>query len=257
MADEELSMLDWIIETHRGLDRQGPGSTEMTLKALGLIGSLNGIARTVNMGCGTGGETMVLAQHLPASSVLGIDNIPDFIDAFNGRARQMHLNQRVKGMVGSIEELEELDLRSEEFDLIWSEGVIDSIGFEKGLSYWSGFLKKGGYVAVTCPSWLSETRPAEIEKFWVDAVQGLDTVDSNIAAMGNAGLDFIAAFTLPESCWTENYFAPRTAAEQLLHKKYPGNRAVQSYIEESNYEVELYSKYHQYYGYVFYIGKKV
>ena len=31
--------------------------------------------------------------------------------------------------------------------MIWSEGAIDNIGFEKGLSYWRGFLKKGGYVA--------------------------------------------------------------------------------------------------------------
>jgi len=33
-----------------------------------------------------------------------------------------------------------LDLIKEEFDLIWSEGAIDSIGFEKGLNYWNGFL---------------------------------------------------------------------------------------------------------------------
>ena len=32
--------------------------------------------------------------------------------------------------------------QKEEFDLIWSEGAIDNIGFEKGLNYWNGFLKK-------------------------------------------------------------------------------------------------------------------
>jgi len=40
-------------------------------------------------------------------------------------------------------------------------------------------------------------------------------------------------------------------------EKYPGNETVKAYIEENKFEVELYSKYKQYYGYVFYIGKKI
>jgi hypothetical protein len=40
-------------------------------------------------------------------------------------------------------------------------------------------------------------------------------------------------------------------------EKYVGNKTVEDYIENEKYEVELYSKYKQYYGYVFYIGKKV
>ena len=34
MANKELSMIDLVIEAHTGLERQGPGSPEMTLKAL-------------------------------------------------------------------------------------------------------------------------------------------------------------------------------------------------------------------------------
>ena len=33
MADKELSIMDLIIETHIGLERQGPGSPEITEKA--------------------------------------------------------------------------------------------------------------------------------------------------------------------------------------------------------------------------------
>ena len=38
----------------------------------------------------------------------------------------------VTGIVGSMENL---PFRKEEFDLIWSEGAIDSIGFETGLTH--------------------------------------------------------------------------------------------------------------------------
>ena len=63
---------------------------------------------------------------------------------------------------------------------IWSEGAIDNIGFEKGLNYWNRFLKKGGYIAVTCPSWLTDERHTEVEKFWADAGSRLDAIEYNI-----------------------------------------------------------------------------
>ena len=74
--------------------------------------------------------------------------------------------------------------------------------------------------------------------------------------MQKSGYSFVAAFTLPEKCWTDNYFNPRQVAEKSLLERYAGNKTVEAYIESSKYEVELYSKYKQYYGYVFYIGKK-
>ena len=35
--ENELSMMDILIETHAGLERQGPGSTEMTVRALSFL----------------------------------------------------------------------------------------------------------------------------------------------------------------------------------------------------------------------------
>jgi hypothetical protein len=74
--------------------------------------------------------------------------------------------------------------------------------------------------------------------------------------MQKAGYVPVAAFALPEKCWTDNYFVPRETALRALLEKYTGNRTVEAYVESNKYEVELYSKYKQYYGYVFYIGKK-
>jgi len=253
MTNKQLSDLDLIIETHVGLERQGPGSPEMTIKALTFLDNLNEISRVADLGCGTGGQTMVLAQNI-AGTITGVDLLPDFITACNDNAKKLHLQERVKGIVGSMENL---SFRKEEFDLIWSEGAIDNIGFEKGLVHWNGFLKKNGYVAVTCPSWLADEHPAEIKKFWADAGSELDTIGHNISIMQKSGYKFVAAFTLPEECWTDNYFSPRETAEKALLEKYAGNKTVEDYIESSKYEMELYSEYKQYYGYVFYIGKKI
>ena len=253
MANEKISISNLICETHVGLKRQGPGSPEMTIKALSFLDNLNKISRVVDFGCGTGGQTMVLAQNI-AGNITGIDLFPGFINVFNETAQKLNLAERVNGIVGSMENL---SFQKEEFDLIWSEGAIDNIGFEKGLKYWNGFLKKDGYIAVTCPSWFTEKRPVKIEKFWIDAGCRLDTIGYNISIMQKAGYNLLAAFTLPEECWTDNYFTPREAAEKALLKKYAGSKTAEDYIKSEKYEVELYSKYKQYYGYVFYIGKKL
>ena len=252
MASKELSIYDLIIETHVGLERQGPGSPEMILKALSFIDDIDNISQVADLGCGTGGQTMVLAQHI-AGNITGVDICPDLINAFNDNAKKLNLGERVNGIVGSIEKL---SFQKEEFDLIWSEGAIDNIGFEKGLAHWNGFLKKNGYVAVTCPSWFTDERPAEIERFWADADCGLDTIGHNIEILQKTGYRLLAAFILPEKCWTDNYFIPREAAEKALSEKHPGNKTVADYIESSKYEAELYEKYKHYYGYVFYIGIK-
>ncbi|MDL2217877.1 class I SAM-dependent methyltransferase [Christensenellaceae bacterium OttesenSCG-928-M15] len=253
MENKQPTQMDLLIESHLGLKRQGPGSTEMTLKALSFV-VLPDDARIADLGCGTGGQTMVLAQNTNNSSITGVDFISAFIEVFNSQAGKLSLQDRVRGVVGSIDDL---SFEKNSLDLIWSEGVIDSLGFGKMLAYWNGFLKKSGYVVVTCPSWLSDERPAEVQKFWSDAGSGMDSIESNIVTLRECGYRFIAAFVLPEECWTENYYNPRKAAEKQLLEKYPGSEAVTEYVRSMAYEVELFDKFKQYYGYVFYIGRKM
>lgn len=253
MGNKQISMIDVLLETHAGLQRQGPGSPDMTIKALSFLDNLDYISKAADLGCGTGGQTMVLAQNI-AGDIIGVDQFPEFIDVFNGKAEKLNLQKRVTGIVGSMENL---SFQKEEFDLIWSEGAIDSIGFERGLTHWNSFLKKNGYVVVTCPSWLTDEHPAEIEKFWTDAGSTLDTIGYNIGVMQQSGYSLVAAFTLPEKCWTENYFSPREKAEKAFLQKHPGNKTAEAYAESSKQEMELYSKYKKHYGYVFYIGKKI
>ena len=65
--------------------------------------------------------------------------------------------------------MDNLPFQNEELDLIWSEGAIYNIGFERGMNEWNKYLKKGGFIAVSEASWFTSERPAEIEDFWMDA----------------------------------------------------------------------------------------
>lgn len=242
-----------ICEYFLNTERQGPGSPEVTLKALGFIDNLTDQSLIADLGCGTGGQTMALAQHAPGH-ITGLDFFPGFIDRFNSNARGLNLQDRVKGIVGSMDNL---PFGEEELDLIWSEGAIYNIGFERGLNEWRKYLKTGGYIAVSESAWFTEERPAEIHDFWMEAYPQIDTIPNQVALIQKAGYLPVASFILPETCWTDHYFAPLVKAREKFLAKYPGNKTAEELVAMSHHEEELYRKYKEFYGYVFYIAKKI
>ena len=52
-----------ICNYFKALKRQGPGSPEVTQKAVSFINELSDKARIADIGCGTGGQTMALANY--------------------------------------------------------------------------------------------------------------------------------------------------------------------------------------------------
>ncbi len=233
-----------IWEYFINFERQGPGSPEATLKALSFTGSLSSKSKIADLGCGTGGQTMILAQNTEAS-ITALDLFPGAIDKLNKTAGKLGMQNRIKGMVGSMDNL---SFQQGEFDLIWSEGAIDSVGFEKCLKHWKSFLKSGGYLAVSNLTWFTDERPAELEKYFLNAVPDMGTMGQNISIIQKAGYIPVAAFALSENCWTDNYLAPQEAVSEMFLKKYTGNKTVAAFISNIRYEAELYSKYRQYYG---------
>jgi ubiquinone/menaquinone biosynthesis C-methylase UbiE len=244
---------DLICEYFSAIERQGPGSPEVTLKALSFIENLNSGSRIADIGCGTGGQTMVLAQHTPGE-ITGIDLFPAFIDLFNQNAARLNLQHRVKGITGSMENLL---FQENELDVIWSEGAIYNIGFERGLNEWRKFLKPGGTIAVSEASWFTEKRPEEIHNFWMEAYPKIDTIPNKVAQLQKAGYVPVATFILPENCWTDHFYIPQVAAQEAFLKKYAGNKTAEEFVASERREAELYARFKDYYGYVFYIGKKV
>lgn len=256
MSDDISSIhefdLTLICDYFSHLERQGPGSPEVTVKALSFIDNLSDTSRIADIGCGSGGQTMVLAQHAPGS-ITAIDLFPTFIDQLNRHATTLNLQDRVKGVVGSMENLPFME---EELDLIWSEGAIYNIGFERGLQEWGKFLKTGAYVAVSEASWFTAERPDEITEFWEAEYPGIDTIPNKVDQMQKAGYLPVAVFILPEHCWIEHFYVPQVEVQNKFLEKNAGNEAVEKFIENQRHEAQLYYKYKDYYGYVFYIGKK-
>jgi len=257
MSNQNISVHEFdvnlISEFFSNLERQGPGSSKSTIKALSFIDNLTKDSHIADLGCGTGAQTMTLLQHIECK-ITAVDIFPLFIEKLTCNAKKFHVDDRVKVVVGSMDNLSFCD---EELDLIWCEGAIYNIGFQRGFNEWRRFLKNGGYIAVTEASWFTDKRPEEINSFWMDAYPEIDTIPNKVAQMQAAGYIPVATFIIPDNCWTDNYYIPQIPAHKMFLEKYAGNKTVEKLVSSQKYEAELYSKYKKYYGYVFYIGKKI
>lgn len=255
--EQELQLVaDFDFDHDRGLfftpNRQGPGSQQVTRQALSFIGELSDNAKIADIGCGSGGQTITLAENTKGQ-ITAIDLFPKMITLLKERAIHHGLSDRISGIAVSMENL---PFEPGELDLIWAEGSIYNIGFERGLREWKQFLKPGGMIAVSEVSWLTNTRPDEIEQFWNFNYAEIDTISNKIKKMEEAGYSPVAHFILPEYCWLDCFYKPMQENIPLFLEKYKNSKPAQQLVQRELDEIDYYRKYKSYYGYVFYIGMK-
>ena len=247
-----MNEFDLLIDLHKYKQRQGPGSPKVTKKAIeltGLIGQKN--LEIADIGCGTGGQTLTLASHLDGK-ITAVDLFPDFLEILSTRAREKGLNKRITTMEASMENLPFSD---KQFDLIWSEGAIYIMGFEKGIAQWNRHLKSGGILAISDITWITDSRPEELEQFWERECPEIDTVSGKIKILEQQGYEIVAHFILPEDCWIDHYYKPLQESYKPFLKRQKQSQEAMDLIAESKSECEMYMKYRQYYSYGFYIAR--
>ena len=246
-----MDLLELIIEYHKDNERQGPGSEEATLRALSYIPDLNEKTKILDIGCGTGGQTIALAKNTEAH-ITAVDMLPQFLEMLMKKAKENNLTDRIiaKEML-----MDSLTFDENSFDVIWSEGAIYNIGFEKGLSLWRKYLKDNGYIAVSEISWLTDTRPEEIEQYWINEYSEIDTIENKLSVIEKCGYNPVAHFVLDEKCWLSYYQPLLENAEEFL-KKYDYADEVKDFVEQGKIEADMYNRFKDYYSYVFYIAKK-
>ena len=247
MTEEEL-----VVDFHKNAKRQGPGSAFETKKALNLTGLNPGEPiKIVDIGCGTGGQTLTLAENTNGS-IIAVDLFPVFLEELEARAS--HFEDRITTMARSMDDL---TFDEEEFDLIWSEGAIYLMGFRKGLEQWRPFLKVGGYLVVSEISWITHSRPKELEEFWYDECPEMDTVSNKLKVMEESGYSPMAYFVLPEYCWLNNYYYPMRENFPKFLEENGHSEAALALVEEHRREIEIYEMYKDYFSYGFYIARRI
>lgn len=248
-----MTELELIIDLHKNSERQGPGSEKDALKALGFMDLPSGRKlKVADIGCGSGGQTITLAQNLNAE-ITAIDLFPEFLNELNEKSQKLGLTEKIVTLGKSMEDL---PFKNQELDIIWSEGAIYNIGFENGIKQWKDYLKIGGYLAVSELTWITNFRPKGLEAFWTNEYPDIDTASNKIKLLENNGYTLAGYFYLNQDSWVENYYKPMEARFETFLKRNNNSELARKVFEENKAEIDLYMKFKDYYSYGFYVARK-
>jgi len=243
-----------LVQFHLDAGRQGPGGKKETLRAIELAGLDDSQKlKIADIGCGTGASTLVIAEGLNAD-ITAIDLFPEFLEVLKSQLNKEELKGEVTPKALSMEEL---PFNQEELDVIWSEGAIYNIGFERGVKEWRSFLKKGGILTVSEITWLTATRPADLEEHWKREYPEIGMASEKIKVLEDNGYKLVGYFPLPTSCWIENYYSPMEARFESFLTEQSHSEEAKQLVEGEVIEIELYKKYSDYYSYGFYVAQKL
>jgi SAM-dependent methyltransferase len=250
-----------FMEAHAGLPRHWPGSRASTLRALELIGELPEGVRIIDMGCGPGAQTLVLAEAARARGghVMALDLYPQFLEQLQEQAREAVLADFVTTVQADMAEVTPqafAECAPQGFDLIWSEGAIYNIGFDRGLGLWRELLKPGGCLACTEISWFTSTPPREAKEFWDENYPAMRDAAANLEAMSRCGFVPLAVFRLPEADWWTDYYSPLQERLSAFEARHAGNPVAAEVARLERAEMELYRRHAASYGYIFYLGRR-
>lgn len=247
------SELDLLIDLHIDAERQGPGSDDVTRRAVALAGlrASSGL-EIADVGCGTGASTLVLAEDLDAR-ITAVDLFPAFLERLDHEARQRGVVDRITTLAASMDELA---FELESFDVIWSEGAIYNMGFAAGVRTWREFLKTGGVLAVSEITWLTDQRPAELEAHWAEEYPEIATASTKIAVLESAGYSPVGYFPLPASCWLDHYYRPMQERFTSFLERHGHSVEARAIVDAERHEIDLYERFSSFVSYGFYIARR-
>lgn len=153
-----------------------------TRKAFGILPQMDK-PRILDIGCGNGIPMMELAR-LSDGEIIGIDIDQPALDELKEKAKKLNLEHRVKAINVSMFEL---DFPDESFDIIWAEGAIAPIGFERGLKEWGRVLKKNGFMVLH---------------------DDLGGKENKLKLIPECGYQLVDHFQLPDDAWWVEYYGP-------------------------------------------------
>lgn len=242
-----------LIDLHLGGARQGPGGEAETRLAIELAG-LRGAGRldVADLGCGSGASTLVLAQELDAH-VLAVDLFPEFLQRLDVEAAERGLGDRISTLAASFDDL---PIAEGSLDVVWSEGAIYNIGFERGVQAWRQLLRPGGVLAVSEITWLTAERPAELDEHWSQEYPEVATASTKLAVLERHGFTPVGYFVLPERCWLDHYYRPLQQRFDDFLARHGHSDAARAIVDAEQHEIALYERFAAHVSYGFYIARR-
>jgi ubiquinone/menaquinone biosynthesis C-methylase UbiE len=173
--------------------------------------------RILDVGCGSGIPTLELAR-LSRGEILGIDIDQTALDRFTRKIREAELTDRIRVINCSMIEM---DFAEESFDIIWSEGSIYAIGFEKGLREWKRSLTPGGFMVI-------------------HDEQG--NVNEKLEQIYSCGYELLGCFRLSKEVWGTEYFAPLARLVAEFKRTHTDDPKILEELHQAQGELDMFEE---------------
>jgi ubiquinone/menaquinone biosynthesis C-methylase UbiE len=126
-----------FLEIYQNLPREAPGDNASTRQAFSLLTNLPPQPKILDIGCGSGMQTIELAK-LTNGQITAVDTHQPYLDELQRRALAEGVSDNINPLNQSMFSL---DFAPHSFDIVWSEGAIYIMGFETGLKSWQTLPK--------------------------------------------------------------------------------------------------------------------
>jgi ubiquinone/menaquinone biosynthesis C-methylase UbiE len=185
----------------------------------------------LDIGCGSGVPTLELAR-LSSGQITGVDIDQACLDELARKAEAAGYADRVKALNCSLFALEFPD---ESFDIIWAEGSIASIGFERGLKEWRRRLKPHGFLVIH---------------------DEIGNLRQKLQLIPKSGYKLLGHFTIAAATWWQEYYGPLENRIQELRGRYAGDPQALAVLAAEEREVEMVKRSPNRYASVFFVLQK-
>jgi SAM-dependent methyltransferase len=128
-----------------------------------------------------------------------------------------------------------MNFPDESFDIVWTEGAIFVIGFEKGIKEWRRFIKPNGFLVVH------------------DEISDLP---KKLKLVPICGYNLIEHFVVSKDVWWNNYYYPLEKRIQGLRIKYRDDHDALVLLDKEQHGVDEFKKNPKHHGSVFFVMQK-
>lgn len=251
MNVNDLPLRFWPIffELYESLPRQGPGNRACAVTALGFCRDLPRAPAVLDLGCGTGGQTIHIAE-LTSGSIVAVDSHAPSIERLRAAVAVRGLAERIRPMVGDIATP---GLPPASFDLVWSEGALYNIGIENALRVCHGLLRPDGYLAFTDAVWRKENPPPEVKAGFDLDYPTMGRTPDILAAIERCGFSLMGHFTLPDEAWWDDFYTPMEIRIEGLRLKYTDDKEALAVLDNLAQEPKMHREHSDFYAYEFFV----
>jgi len=252
MNEVELLFQEIFFAVFESLPRQGPGSRACAERALSLCHELPPSPAVLDLGCGTGAQTLQLSE-LTGGSITAIDSHAPSIERLRARLMQRGLSDRVHTLVGDFASW---PWKAGSFDLVWSEGALYNMGLANAVQMCKRILCERGYLAFTEPVWLEEDIPAALRESFESDYPTMGSVGDALAILERSGLTVEGHFPLPGEAWLDEFYVPMEKRLIELRRAYEGNTPVLAALDQIAREPQMHRHHSHCYAYEFFVARK-